>query len=179
MNDRRSDQTELLAALRELPEAALVEKLHDIAAEEARLAALRSVVQACLARHLSVAGHAPAARLLTAQDVHRILGVPVAYAYELMRRDVLACTAIGKYRRVDPRDLDAFLSKNRLQPREDAQYTPRGARRTRETKSRPTSGPDQLKTAVASGSAAPLKRVTRILVRLEELGDVPSRPDPW
>ena len=43
-----------------------------------------------------------------------------------MRRGVLACTAIGKYRRVDPRDLDAFLNKNRLQPREDAEYSPQG-----------------------------------------------------
>jgi len=132
MNDIGPDLSELLAALRDLPEAALIEKLHQLAADEARLATLRSVVQACLARHLPTAEHVPGTRLLTAKDVHEILGVPVAYVYELMRRGVLACTTIGKYRRVDQRDLDAFLLKNRLQPREDAEYSRRGARRARD-----------------------------------------------
>src|SRR5262245_47155901 len=138
MNDSRPDQSGLLAALRELPAEALIEKLHDIAAEEARLATRRALVQACLTRHLPGAGQVLGTRLLTAKDVHQILGVPVAYVYELMRRGVLACTAIGKYRRVDPRDLDAFLSKNRLQARDDAEYSPRGARRTREGREQPT-----------------------------------------
>jgi excisionase family DNA binding protein len=152
MNDSRPDQSGLLAALRELPEAALIEKLHDIAAEEARLATLRSLVQACLARHLPAAGHVSGTRLLTAKDVHEILGVPVAYVYELMRRGVLACTAIGKYRRVDPRDLDAFLNKNRLQPKEDAEYSPRGARRTREGKQQPAGRPGVQQRRKGAGS---------------------------
>jgi excisionase family DNA binding protein len=143
MNDSRPDQGGSLAALRELPEAALIEKLRDITAEEARLATLRCLVQACLARHLPAAGHVPGTRLLTAKDVHEILGVPVAYVYELMRRGVLACTAVGKYRRVDPRDLDAFLSKNRLQPREDAEYSPRGARRTADKSEQPAGPPNR------------------------------------
>src|SRR5262245_42579325 len=141
MNDSQPDQSGWLAALRELPEAALIEKLHDIAAEEARLATRRALVQACLARHLPGAGPVPVTRLLTAKDVHQILGVPVAYVYELMRRGVLACTAIGKYRRVDPSDLEAFLTKNRLQPREDAEYSPRGARRTRDRMDQPAGRP--------------------------------------
>jgi excisionase family DNA binding protein len=137
MNDSRHDLSDLLAALRELPEAALIEKLHDIAAEEARLATVRSLVQACLSRHTAVADKVPGTRLLTAKDVHEILGVPVAFVYELMRRGALGCTAIGKYRRVDPQDLDAFLSKNRLQPRADAEYSPRGARRMRDEREQP------------------------------------------
>jgi excisionase family DNA binding protein len=141
MNDSSPDLSGLLGALRELPEAALIEKLHQIASEEARLATLRSVVQACLGRHLPTADHVPATRLLTAKDVHKILGVPVAYVYELMRRGVLACTAIGKYRRVDPGDLEAFLTKNRLQPREDAEYSPRGARRTVDKREQPPGRP--------------------------------------
>src|SRR5262249_9701758 len=100
-----------------------------------------SLVQACLARHLPPAGLVRGTRLLTAKDVHEILGVPVAYVYELMRRGMLACTAIGKYRRVAPRDLDAFLNKNRLQPREDAEYSPRGARRTRRDKQQSAGNP--------------------------------------
>src|SRR5262249_14129247 len=141
MNDSRPDQSGLLAALRELPEAALIEKLHDIAAEEARLATRRALVQACLARHLADNGLVPGTRLLTAKDGHQILGVPVAYVYEFMRRGVLACTAIGKYRRVDPRDLETFLTKNRLLPREDAEYSSRGARRTGDKREQPAGRP--------------------------------------
>src|SRR5262249_53225906 len=143
MNDSRPDQSGLLAALRELPAEALIEKLHDIAAEEGRLATRRALVQACLARHLPGAGPVPVTRLLTAKDVHQILGVPVAYVYELMRRGVLACTAIGKYRRVEPKDLEAFLIKNRLQPREDAEYSPRGARQTRDKGAPPAGCPSR------------------------------------
>src|SRR5262249_26124143 len=143
MNDSRPDQSGLLAALRELPEAALIEKLDDIAAEEARLATRRALVQACLARHLPGTGHVSGTRLLTGKDVHQILGVPVAYVYELMRRGVLACMAIGKYRRVDPRDLEAFLTKNRLQPREDAEYSPRGAPRTGDRREQPAGRPSR------------------------------------
>jgi excisionase family DNA binding protein len=152
MNDSRPDQSGLLAALRELPEEALIEKLHDIAAEEARLATRRALVQACLARHLPGAGQVSGTRLLTAKDVHEILGVPVAYVYELMRRGVLACTAIGKYRRVDPTDLEAFRTKNRLQPREDAEYSPRGARRTMDKREQPPGRPGRPRGSTGASS---------------------------
>ena len=51
--------------------------------------------------------------LLTMPEVAALLRVPVSYAYELARTGKLPCVRFGRYVRVDPAALQAWLAKNR------------------------------------------------------------------
>ena len=87
--------------------------LAEVATREARLSTVRTLLGSRLAAASAIA--TPAfSRLLKADEVAKVLEVPKAYVYELMRKNLLGAVNIGKYRRVASADLESFIRHNRL-----------------------------------------------------------------
>jgi len=51
-------------------------------------------------------------RLLKAEEVAQTLNICRSFAYQLMRTGQIPCIHIGSSRRVQPRDLEQFISEN-------------------------------------------------------------------
>ena len=59
-------------------------------------------------------------RLLTANDVARILNVSLAFAYQLMQRGEIPMVHLGRSRRVLPDDLERYISQNRFEDQDQS-----------------------------------------------------------
>jgi len=59
-------------------------------------------------------------RLLTANDVVRILNVSRAFAYQLMQRGEIPTVHLGRSRRVIPDDLKRYISQNRFKDQDQS-----------------------------------------------------------
>src|SRR5437867_3391772 len=95
----------------------------------ARCAALQSTLAARLLMAPSAVSDAPSAELLTVPSVAERLRVPQSYVYELTRTGRLPCVRFGKYVRIEPGTLTAWVRGNRqkdaVDRSVDATYSPR------------------------------------------------------
>ena len=111
--------------------AALEAAARDVDAADvpAFLAALERVRALVWMQHL-VAGATPAPNkadpdgLLTVPDAAAKLRVPSQYVYELLRRGELTSVRFGKYVRVDPTDLDAYIMRHKPLDNGPGQWQP-------------------------------------------------------
>ena len=69
--------------------------------------------RAALPHLLATTEAATVTRLLTAQEVAREWQVPVSRIYAAARRGELPAIKLGRYTRFDPRDLEAWLERQR------------------------------------------------------------------
>lgn len=67
------------------------------------------------------------ARLLTADEVAELLRVRVRRVYDLVRQGDLVGVWVGRYLRIDPADLEAYLMQART-PRREAEVVSIGIR---------------------------------------------------
>jgi putative molybdopterin biosynthesis protein len=51
--------------------------------------------------------------MMTVQDVREKLGIGQATAYRLVYRGDIPAYKVGRILRIDPRDVDAYLARNR------------------------------------------------------------------